>query len=65
MNSGKLRTVSKEVSWGNLQDQLAALFYSLKVIPEGTEIVKIKLDYSGGYVAHDKIIPVEIITKEE
>jgi hypothetical protein len=62
--SNSLSTVVTELSWSNIQDQIAALLYATKKIPEKTEILSIILDYAGGAVANDKVIPVKIITRK-
>ena len=66
MSSKRLSTVSMEVSWSNIQDSIASMLYALgkgKIDPD-QEIMSIKLDYAGGYVAQDKVIPVEVILKK-
>lgn len=66
MNSSKLKTVGLQISWNNIQDFIASNLYPLakgKIDPDD-EIVSIKLDYKGGYVSQDKIIPVEVITRK-
>ena len=60
----KLETHFLKLSWSNIQDQIVALLYATKAIPEDQEGMSIKLDYAGGFVAQDKIIPVEVIVKK-
>ena len=64
MSSKRLETVPLEISWSNIQDQIAALLYAMRKIPEGTEILSIKLNYPGGFVSQDKIIPVEVVIRK-
>jgi hypothetical protein len=66
MTSNKLKTVELQISWNNIQDFIASNLYSLAKgkINSDDEIVKIKLNYAGGYVPEDKIIPVEVITRK-
>ena len=66
MSSKNLRTVDLELSWGNIQDQIASLIHSMAKgkLKDNEEVVSLKLNYSGGYVPQDKIIPVEVIVRK-
>lgn len=64
-SENKLTTSELTVSWSNIQAWIEAGLRSVKGIPDNVDIVKIKLDYPGGYVGEDKVIPVEIISREE
>ena len=66
MSSENLRTINLDISWANIQDQIASLIYSMAKgkISEKEDIISVKLDYAGGFVPQDKIIPVEIIVKK-
>jgi len=63
MNSKKkLETTQCKLSWSNIENQIASFLYATKAIKHDHEILSISLGYAGGYVSHDKIIPVEVIT---
>lgn len=62
-NSNKQKVYETELSWSNIQDQIAALLYATKLISDKEEILSIKLEYAGGHVGQDKVIPVKIITR--
>lgn len=66
MSSENLRTVCLDISWSNIQDQIASLIYAMAKgkLTEKDEIVSVNLKYAGGFVAHDKIIPVELVVKK-
>lgn len=63
MNSKKLEV---EISWGNIQDQIAAFLYAMKKIPIGMEVVSLKLDYPKGNEppSRDKVLKLEITTRK-
>lgn len=60
----KAKTYNLEMSWGFIQQYIAQALYATTAIPHDQEIMSIKLDYEGGYVSTDKIIPIEVITKK-
>lgn len=63
MISKKLKAVPVEISWGNIQDQIAALLYATGKIPESNEITAIKFNLPDDLLAREKIIKMEVITK--
>jgi hypothetical protein len=66
MSSKALKTVDLKMSWNNIQDAIASVIYPIAKgkISSDDEIISIKLDYKGGFVSQDKIIPVEVITRK-
>jgi hypothetical protein len=64
--TSKKSTVELKVSWDNIQSWIEAGIRSMAKgkISDQDHVLKIKLDYAGGYVAGDKIIPVEVITEK-
>lgn len=61
-----LKTLHFDISWGNIQDTIASMIYAIAKgkIKNNEEILSIKLDYAGGYVSQDKIIPVECVIQK-
>lgn len=66
MENFPTKTLHFEVSWGNIQDQIASMIHALAkgAIKHNEEIISIKLNYAGGYVGNDKVIPVECIIQK-
>lgn len=57
-------THETQISWGTIQDLIASFLHAA---PKGTvhgEIMNIKLDYKGGYLSNDKLIPVTILVRK-
>lgn len=62
-----LQTVKLEVAYSLIQDNMAQMLmaFAKGKISSTDDIVAIKLNYPGGHVAQDKVIPIEIILKKE
>lgn len=58
------KTQKIEVSWGNIEDKIAELLYWLKVIPENQEIIGIKFELPKDLLAREKLITLEVKTRE-
>lgn len=63
-NSKKFNSIELQMSWSNIQDQIAALLYATKKVANSDEILSISLEYGGGTVGFDKIIPIKVLTRK-
>lgn len=68
MNSANnYKPVNFEVSWGFIQQAIETAVRTLAKgkLKDSENVMSIKLDYAGGYVAQDKVIPVEVLVQKE
>lgn len=65
--SSKLSTMEQELAWSQISAFIEAGMRALAKgeIPEEQDVVKMKLDYPGGYLAEDKLVKVTLILKEQ
>src|SRR6266550_1033464 len=63
MSSNRFETLKFDVSYDNIQSWILAGLRTMAKdkIGDEDELLKLKLDYPGGYVASDKVIPIEVI----
>jgi len=63
MNSNRFETLKFDVSYDNIQSWILAGLRTMAKdkLKDEDELLSLKLDYAGGFVAHDKVIPVEVI----
>jgi len=66
MNSNNIRMERLEVSWDNIESWIATGIQSLAKgkFKDDEDIVRIKMDYAGGFVSVEKIIPVDIVLQK-
>ena len=67
MNSPRFETIQFDVSWDNIQAWILSGLMSMAKgkLKDDDEILSMKLDYQGGYVAQDKVIPIELIKDKD
>ena len=63
MSSKKLETHEVEISWGNIEDQIASLLYATKKIKDKMEIVAIKFSPPVDLLAREKKLTLQVTTK--
>ena len=63
MSSNRFETLKFNVSYDNIQSWILAGLRTMAKDKLGNEdeLLSLKLDYPGGYVANNKVIPVEVI----
>lgn len=66
MTSEKFRTVELELSYDMIQSFIETGLRAMAKgkLKDSDDVLAIKLDYAGGYVTQDKIIPVEVIVQK-
>jgi hypothetical protein len=66
MRSEKFRTIPLELSYDMIQSFIETGLRAMAKgkIKDSDDVLKIKLDYAGGHVSGDKIIPVEVIVQK-
>jgi len=66
MRSEKSKTIELELSYNMIQSFIETGIRAMAKgkLKDSDDVLSIKLDYAGGYVAQDKVIPVEVIVQK-
>ena len=66
MRSEKSKTIELELSYNMIQSFIETGIRAMAKgkLKDSDDVLAIKLDYAGGYVAQDKVIPVEVIVQK-
>lgn len=63
--SSKPEAKQLNVSWSNIEAGIEQVLRQLGAISPGQDVLRIALNYSGGYQPNGQVISVSLITKEQ